>query len=319
MLCSAFYGMEDHWNYREEYNIPKDFLLIGDSGGFEQLTQGVRIEPIDVLKWQENNVDIALTLDVPPADPSNWALTPDNVFFGKCAEASQRNAEIALRNRKDLKLYYVVQGYSFEQLDKWSNNNLLEYDGVALSFKAPINAEKSMCLVNQAMYVKEKGVKNIHILTGTGFNIVPIIVYLKKYFDKVTFDSSSYGMGARNMQYNLPHRYKLFFGRAYNNKVKTLPCDCPVCKAVSIADFQTGTSISGALLSLHNLYNYIQHVNFLDAIVEDEELFTHYVKHHTNEKTQKAFDFLKSCEEIGFNDSYTKFFPDKHARFMEMF
>ena len=315
MLCSAFYGMRDKWNYREEYNIPKDFLLIADSGGFEQATQGIRIEPIDVLKWQENNADIAFTLDVPPVNPENLKFTDDMNYFKKCADQSIRNAECAQKNRDNIKLYSVLQGHTKEQLDIWSQKKLTEYDGTALSHKST----HLVWLSVQAMYAKEQGVQNIHVLTGTGYNSVPIIVYLRKHFKQVTFDSSSYGMGARNMQYNLPYRYHLFFGRAYNEKVKTLPCDCPICQAISIEDLQTGTSISGALISLHNLYNYIQHVNFLDAIVDDEELFSNYIKRHTNEKTQRAYNFLTSCEKIGFDDTYTKFFPDKHARLMEMF
>lgn len=317
MLCSAFYGMKDKWNYREDYNIPKDFLLIADSGGFEQATQGIRIEPVNVLKWQENNADIAFTLDVPPVEgvPPLLKFTENTNFFKTCAEQSFRNAECAQRNRKDIKLYHVLQGHTKEQLDIWSQKRLTEFDGTALSHKSI----HLVWLSVQAMYAKEQGVKNVHVLTGTGYNSVPIIAYLRKHFEQVTFDSSSYGMGARNMQYNLPYRYHLFFGRAYNGKIKTLPCDCPVCQAITIEDLQTGTSISGALLSLHNLYNYIQHVDFLSAIVDDDELFSSYIKRHTNEKTRKAYDFIKSCEEIGFEDTYSKFFPPKHARFLEMF
>ena len=303
MLCSAFYGMKDKWNYREDYGIPKNFLLIADSGGFEQATQGIRIEAIDVLKWQENNADIAFTLDIPPVNPENLHFTTDMTFFKKCAEQSFRNAECAQRNRDNIKLYFVLQGHTVKQLDLWSQNRLTEFDGTALSHKST----HLVWLAVQAMYAKEHGVKNIHVLTGTGYNSVPLIVYLRKHFKHVTFDSSSYGMGARNMQYNLPHRYKLFFGRSYNGKVKRLPCDCPICKNISIDDLQTGTSVSGALLSLHNLYNYIQHVEFLDAIVDDDELFGNYVEKHTNKRTHRAFDFLKSCEKIGFDDTYANF------------
>lgn len=303
MLCSAFYGMADRWNYREDYKIPKDFLLIADSGGFEQATQGVRIEAIDVLKWQENNADIALTLDIPPVNPENLKFTEDQHFFEACAKQSLRNAECAQRNRKNIKLYNVLQGHTIEQLDFWSQKRLNEFDGTALSHKSKFLVWLSV----QAMYAKEQGVQNIHVLTGTGYNSVPIIVYLKKHFKTVTFDSSSYGMGARRMQYNLPYRYHIFFGRNYNNKIKTLPCDCPICQNITIEDLQSGTSVAGALLSLHNLYNYIQHVEFLNTISDDEELFTNYINRHTNQRTRDAINFIKSCEEIGFIDTYKKF------------
>lgn len=324
MLCSAFYGMKDRTYYREEYKIPKSFLLIADSGGFEQATQGIRIEPIDVFRWQSRNADIAFTLDVPPVEgtPPNLTFTNSMKFFRTCAEQSFRNAECVLRNRDNksvcfndqIKLYHVLQGHTKEQLDIWSQKRLTEFDGTALSHKSSFLIWLSV----QAMYAKEQGVKRVHVLTGTGYNSVPIIAYLRKHFEQVTFDSSSYGMGARNMQYNLPYRYHLFFGRAYNGKIKTLPCDCPVCREISIADFQTGTSISGALLSLHNLYQYIQHVNFLSIIADDDELFSNYVKRHTNKKTQKAYAFIKSCEEIGFGDTYEKYKLDRHKHYVQV-
>ena len=313
MLCSAYYGMIKTF-YRDFYKIPKDFLLIGDSGGFEQATQKtitgkpIRLDALKIINWQKNNVDIGFTLDIPPVNPENLHFAfDDKIFFRKCAEQSKRNAEIAHRNLNgsNMKLYSVLQGHIKEQLDIWSKGklDLTDFDGTALSHKS----SHLIWLSVQAMYAKEHEVKNIHILTGTGFNSVPLIAYLKKHFNQVTFDSSSYGMGARNMAYNLPYRYKIFFGRSYNGKIKTLPCDCPICKNITIADIQTGTSISGALLSLHNLYNYIQHVEFLDAIVDDDELFENYIKKHTNKRTHRAFEFIKMCEERGFDDTYRRF------------
>ena len=308
MLCSAFYGIKDCWNYREHYNIPKDVLLVADSGGFEQLTQNTRIEALDVLKWQENNADVGFVLDVPPLNPVTLGPLDDFSLFTKCAETTKRNAEIALRNRTNdkMKLYYVIQGSNRKELSHWIDRvDLTVFDGVALSFKPP-NDPLQIALLSS--FTNEKQIANIHILLGTGHNVVPIIIYVSKYFRSLTFDSSSYGKGARTMTYDLPFRLQTQFGRAYNNKLKILPCNCPVCSNLTINDFQRGDSVSGALISLHNLYLYIQHVEFLKAIVEDEELFLNYIKKACSPKTLEAYEYLKLYEEKGFDVAYKKYF-----------
>ena len=320
MLCSAFYGMQDKlggWTYRERYRIPKDFLLIADSGGFEQKNSDIRLLASDVIKWQENNADIGFTLDVPPVD-ANLQFTTDNDYFKKCADATINNSKTALSYRKKMTLYYVMQGHTTDQLEYWSNNMLSQFDGCALSHKSKF----LVWLAVQAMFVKEKGIKNIHVLTGTGKLSLPIIVYLRKHFKQVTFDSSSYGTGARLRSYNADHGYHLLFGDSYNNKVQTLPCDCPVCQIVSIKDFQVKDSVAGALISLHNLYTYIRHINFLNSIVDDDEIFNHYISHHTSQRTQEAINFIKKCEDIGFEKAYKDFLPDKscqNKKLLEMF
>lgn len=316
--------MKDDRYYRKKYNIPKDFLLIGDSGGYEQAThqgtavsQGLRLDALDIVNWQKENVDIGFTLDVPPVKPDqkqNLQFTDDIKFFETCAEKSKDNAEIAHRNlgNTNMKLYCVLQGHTKQQLDMWSKGKLTfnDFDGAALSHKSTMLTWLSV----QAMYAKEHGVKRIHVLTGTGYNSTPLIAYLKKHFKQVTFDSSSYGQGARNRSYNLPYHYKIYFGDSYNGKIKELPCNCPICHNVSVEDFLVKTSVAGALLSLHNLYKYLEHVNFLNGIVDDDQLFTNYIEKHTNQRTQKAFKFIKSCEEVGFDDTYEKYGLDFHNK-----
>lgn len=318
MLCSAFYGMEDkvaslRGGYREHYQIPEDFLLIADSGGFEQCTQNIRIDPIEVLKWQEENANVAFTLDIPPVNPTSLALTEDLEYFKKCAEASQRNADKALSNRQKIELYYVLQGHKKEELDIWMGDiNPDEYDGLALSFKS---VNEPVWLAVQACYAKEMGIEKVHVLTGTGWNVVPIIHLLKRYFKQVTFDSSSYGVGARLMKYNLPYRYHILFGRSYNEKIVELPCDCPVCEKITVDDFQTGDSTAGALISLHNLCVYFRHLKFLNGIVQDDDLFFGYISKHCTDETVRAWRFFKDFDDMGFDKAYNFNFKKQKSNF----
>jgi len=48
LLISAFYGLQ-YRNIREQYNIPKEVTIIGDSGGFQNMTQDGTVNPLQVL------------------------------------------------------------------------------------------------------------------------------------------------------------------------------------------------------------------------------------------------------------------------------
>ena len=309
MLVSAYYGMKMAWNFREKYRIPrKDFVFVADSGGFQALTQGVREEPINILKWQERNADIGFMLDIPPLDPVSLGPVNDFDFFKKCADQSHRNCDIMTRNREneEFKFYGVLQGSKEKELDYWYKGlEEFDLDGMSLSHKPP-NDPMQIALLGA--YAKSKGIKNIHVLLGTGFETTPIIIYESRYFDFLTFDSSSYGVGAQLMKYNIPNsKNAIHFGRKYDGKTKGLPCNCPVCSVITIEDLQKGGSVPGALMSLHNLYIYIQRVEYLKTI-EDAEEFMTYAKQTHSKKTIRALEFLRHFEEHGFEAAYRRYF-----------
>jgi hypothetical protein len=61
ILLSQFYL--NRVDPRREYNIYDGVTLMGDSGGFQIITQDVPAEPIHVLQWQEQYCDIGMTLE----------------------------------------------------------------------------------------------------------------------------------------------------------------------------------------------------------------------------------------------------------------
>jgi hypothetical protein len=63
MLVSAFYGLKWKDNFRQYYNMPDDFIIIGDSGGFQNMTMNANLDPIEVLRWQEKHCQIGLSFD----------------------------------------------------------------------------------------------------------------------------------------------------------------------------------------------------------------------------------------------------------------
>lgn len=315
LMVSAFYGM-DNWNFRQFYNIPKnDFLLVADSGGYQVSTQKVTIEPTEVLSWMEANVDVGMTLDVPP--PMSSKVVGISKNFKLAAQHSKRNYEIMYRNWDGkLELLKVIHGWTPEQLDYW-HNLTKEYDFSGLAFSAkPFTEERVAIVLAKA---NDFGAEKVHIFLGTGETTSPLIIYAKRFFDRLTFDSSSFSRsGAIYRQYWLPTRLSksIDFGKQYKGKLKRLPCSCPVCQLATIDDFRVEkgshepkpASLPGGLIALHNLYIYLQYYHFLAALSDDEEFYRSSLHDQGLNKTVEMLDFLDLAEDVGFYDAYKKFF-----------
>jgi hypothetical protein len=67
----------------------------------------------------------------------------------------------------------------------------------------------------------------------------------------------------------------------------------------------------GALISLHNLYNYIRQVDFLKALAQDPDFYFDYVQKHFPDETYKAICFIRDCKEKDFDSVYPKYFSHK--------
>jgi len=312
LLVSAYYGMEK-WDFREFYKIPrKNFLFVSDSGGWQVVTQSVKIEPIDLLKWMEHNADFGLTLDVPPVDPISKKTYLDDQFegFKKTAELSRRNYEIMHRHWKenDFQLLKVIHGVGPRQLDYWYRQvEDLEFSGLAFSPHPPSEQNIAILLA----YGRDKGAKKVHIFTGTGIETTPIVIYGRKYFDQLTYDSSAFStQGAALRAYFVPYDLgqKILFGKSYNSTLKQLPCNCPVCQLATVDDLNSPGSVPGGLIALHNLWVYLMYCVFLDSITESKDIFIEYLRRNNLTETIKAVRFLDLSEEVGFYDAYNRIY-----------
>ena len=210
LMVSAFYGMEK-WDFREFYDIPrKDFTFISDSGGFQIFSQQIKVEPVDILRWMEHNADIGLTLDRPPFKSGEQTLSfnesprATEEDFKVSIEQSRRNYEIMARNRQSdkLKLLQVVHGYSLRELTQFHEAvKDIEFDGHA--FGANQNEPKTVALVLGYAQTIEK--ERVHMFLLTGRYIVPLVIFAKRFFNHLTFDSSAFSItGARYRKYYYP-------------------------------------------------------------------------------------------------------------------
>jgi len=282
-------------NFREKYGVGKDVLVVGDSGGF-QILKGVKefLEPIRILRWQERNVDVGITLDVPPLNPKTLGPLNDIERFRKCARMSARFNEVMERNREanDLILLKVLQGGVKKELEMWYDETKEQkFDGYALSIKPP-NDPMQVALHTTFIHEKEAP-ERVHIFLGSGFDVIPTIIYASQLFKHVTFDSSSPFSAGGNYRIYFTSIFPKFSFRIAPNKgvvpkFKDLPCNCPVCTTYNYSDFVE----DGALISLHNLYVFLTYTSFIKSLVHDREIFLDFVEKFCSERTRKSIEFI---------------------------
>ena len=271
MLVSYYYGNKIN---RDECgdNIKE---IIGDSGGFQIMAQGVDINPSDVINWQNDVCDIGFTLDIPPFNiKTNTFVRGEE--FDKCMRRSNDNANVMMENKaENLKLYLVIQGSNYQERQKWLEDGIKEHDdwdGYAISPK-PLGNPRAM--VDSIYFAYENNLKNIHLLGQGSKTAFEIIVYFSKYFSSVKIDSSSHTAGGRFRSYYLPYlNSKITLNEKNSKVIKSLPCDCDVCRRIDdMSVFGLKTSVPGFLINSHNLCQFNRYIDMLKSLVNDEKTY----------------------------------------------
>jgi tRNA-guanine family transglycosylase len=325
-LQSMYYGinnssLKDENNYKNLIGFEKG-LLISDSGGFQLATfkKGNKccdINVLDSLRWQEKNADIMMELDFPPNLDGNFSYDE----FVWALNESVKNFEIFDKNRKnfDAKLYNVIHGQNTKYLQMWYDKvKHFKTDGWAIGVKPAfdplLQALAFMVLYENGEFDKDT-CKGLHFFGTSGKHVVPTIAYIaQKLKVLVTYDSSSYNTGSIYRTYYLPYDIgpNLSFGDNFkrdNPHLKMLPCKCPVCSSIDdINILNTKEIYSGTLISLHNMYQYIQYNDIINSLVVDKELFLDYLnKIDISQKTLISIEFIDFAMEKGLNNALDKY------------
>ncbi len=307
-LMSAYYGRQSP-NIRDANKL-KDVYIFGDSGGFQNITMDANLDPKDVLAWQQKNCDAGVILDVPP-----FQKIEGSAQFGKTTDAVYENAlnktiinaSIALENwtEPNFKLYGVVQGDNFKRQKRWLKEMLKlevkygkKFGGWGLSPKPSHDIQQ---IAHHAVNILEEGIdKPLHILQVSGFKSLAMAAYVSTFFDsEVTVDSSTFTVGRIYWTYFNPYDFldKWDFGGRNNTKFANLGCDCPICSRISIDHLQyegwKNRSPPGMLIALHDLYQIIKYVKFLNMIKTNETAFRKFALKHFGQKFINAMNYVK--------------------------
>jgi len=331
-LQSIYYAKEgvykncdnkDGNTFRNAIGFSKDCLLMTDSAGFQIASfkkkgEKCGITALDSLRYQEANADIMINLDVPP----NLDGNPTYESFMEALNTSVENFKLFEKERKnyDALLYNVLHGETLNLANIWYDKvKDFKNEGWAIGMKPPFDAMLQafgfMFLWDKGEFEKET-CKGIHFFGTSGKHVCPTLVYAASKLNKikVTYDSSSYNIGSIYRTYYLPFDMgpHLSFGDKFkriNPYLKELPCKCPVCQSIcNVSDLNGGDIYAGTLISLHNMYQYIQYNDLLNSLVNDKELFLEYLnKINISEKTLKSIEFIDFAIEYGIELAVKKF------------
>jgi len=98
-------------------------------------------------------------------------------------------------------------------------------------------------------------------------------------------------------------------GQNKDNDLINLPCNCPICSKTTLEDLskerEQGTkSLPGMLISLHNMYQTISFVTFLNSIKSDEKLFTNFCNKNFGEDFVSVLNYVKYALKVGHEKSW---------------
>ncbi len=315
LLISYFYGYQnknqygfDHW--RDVYEVPKDVMVYGDSGGYSQWSQGERFNPSTVFNWQAQNCDIAFILDLPPR--GLHAETISDGHFQDCARFTEKSIrEIKSEAQKhDVKLYGVLHGISYREIKFWWKNviepHLDLFDGIACSPRPP---NDSVAAALHLSFLREKGIKNVHIFAMSGQKGLISGAYFSKDFNKLTSDTSSFSMLAGRGKIMLtPFITDQPAGDSadkLNIDYSIFPCICPFCKDAESKGIQF-TKFSETLHYLygylHNLYKLFELEKFANWLALNDDIFQKYIKKYP--RVEEAVEIYDKAKEKGFEDAW---------------
>jgi 7-cyano-7-deazaguanine tRNA-ribosyltransferase len=243
------------------FNI--DGLFFVDSGGLQSRLYNLKIEPIEILRVQEEiGSDIASTLDIP-------ILPDDHILKNQHSEYVKKSVENALiclksREREDMKLYASVHGNNIAVLLNTIDylNRRGKFDGFAIG---GLVAKRSNFrqLIDLILSVRKHiGDKQLHVFGLGGPSLIPLLVYL----GVDSFDSSSFLTAGSNRIYYMPERGSIKFREM--PEIHMLPCVCPVCSKSSFDEIRSQRK----LIALHNLWTITYELRRLKLSMKEGDL-----------------------------------------------
>lgn len=187
-----------------------DTFLLGDSGGFQIATDKLKIDWDDpdpvrlgILRYLEENVDYAMTLDVPTFTIGQEGFKFNT--FKACLDQTVDNLHFWNDNRnpdKDLKFLNVLQGRNEEEVEEWYEA-VKWFPGHGWSFSSA-NSDCVYYMIRTAIFLADKGELNaeknrIHVLGRTVPYVSVILTELQNRISEdvgaeiqITYDSASF-------------------------------------------------------------------------------------------------------------------------------
>ena len=268
---------------RNRERLPNEAYLVADSGGFQfMMGRFDWLDPRELVKWYNENIDIGMVLDIPPHGISR---TEDLM---KLARAQKKNTDLMMSMKRDsLEFFNIVHGYG-ENYDKYHDVVYDErIDRLAIggayigSYMPSVSRLFNIIKRNSHRY------KHVHVL-GV-WNLMQLSSILRfashEVVDLITSDASSAIASANTKTYYyqsaIDSKWEAF-SMGLSSKCYTpsshvhLPCSCPVCETIKYRDIFS--VLSGAMvthmLAHHNMHAMNNYIERMYPIVAREDVKT---------------------------------------------
>jgi len=315
-LLNAFSSLKIP-NQRNDLDAGSDVRVLVDSGGFQIYQQTIKkgiklnIDPLEILRWQEVNGNVAFGLDWPVGTESN-----DEEYEHGLSETI-KNYQIYRDNLKkpELRILKILHGHTPDRVKKWYEEiSKIEFpcEGYSFGWHPSSDVFGQSRMLAFLLSVGFRGY--LHFLGVSGWNTSPIIIYASRFMSEVVNDSSSYATGYKTKSYTVPYdlgkQEDICFGDRLQSwhELTQPPCCCPVCTVIRdsgqpLGDVLCKSESGGHLISLHNLWLFVERSKKLYSLVADKERYFKYVHENCSPETYMALQYIDEVLRIGFDDA----------------
>jgi hypothetical protein len=181
----------------------EEATIVGDSGGYEVVTQGLSLDPEEVIRWQLKNCSRGMILDIPPYSPGAAIQLRGSAgeAWADSLEQTVRNVQRALphyqQNSGPFKWWGVVQGQTREQITEWYDNIAKVYPFTSEGEGWALAPKPSTDLLFCARYLRfayAKRIRRVHVLQISGAKTVGVVLGLAALsgnFELVSYDTAT--------------------------------------------------------------------------------------------------------------------------------
>ena len=304
-----------------------DLQIMADSGGFQIATGAADfVDPRDLIKWYNENVDCGMVLDIPL--PHTVSIEDSN----RAARVQKMSTDFFLSEaREDLRFINVLHGGSLEaRMRYW---DIVHDDRIkALAFAGYKDNPVAMAsqLYKLAYQAYDRGYRHIHTLGVFNLGMQASILWIARMFrdagkaDMVfTSDASTHLMSGKNKIFHTqlgmdwaPKRMLIGDRNRFPTITSQLHCQCPVCRVLKYEDVMNvlDNALIRFLLSTHNLFEIVRYCNQLVDVCSttNPTIFKSFVDRHlkgnlSQKATIDALSYLGMIETHGIKEADRKY------------
>ena len=263
-------------NFRSAGRLnPVDQTIMSDSGGF-QLMSGSHdfLNPLDIIEWYNDNVDIGIALDV-PLGPVTW----DGAGSQQAKTQAYVLNEMIKRKAPHVEMMNVVHGGTIAERKEY--HDIVDRDDVnKLAIGGQYFSTPSQATYDQLHIILQyRPYEHYHALgVSHAKNLYPMMrTAAKKLVPYITSDGTTYSTSAYTKKYlswptvDSTLRYKsIGYKKNFPSHSRWLTCSCPVCSSIKYSDIlsEFDSGLMTSLLSLHNMYTTVNYTRTMYDIIE---------------------------------------------------